>query len=182
MVLINTIDAIDTKAPFRNVLSIAKTEITSLLRGNDKITALLWFDSSDALDQIGEVTTTIKNNVYRQSSASKKVFLSGFDGQAVKDVRSEIHISFENIRPIQTSTTKIPYLRIDIIVADSINVLNDGMSLRHDYLFQEVCDTIEGFSVGTVGFAELENAQETVLINNTHVIWSARFKVGEIKR
>jgi len=176
-------DNIDIKAPFNNVLSTAKTEIVGLIRGNDKITALLWFDTPDALDKVNEITSTIRNKVYRQNSADKKVFLSGYDIDAVKEVRSEVHISFVNVRPYQSSTTKIPNIRIDVIVADSLNVLNDGYSLRHDYLFQEICDTIEGHHVGTVGTIELiQPAQETTLQNNTHVIWAAVYKVGEIKR
>ena len=176
------IDRID-KALFNNVLSETKMNIVSLIRDNDNITRLLKYNAANALNETNPITSTIKKEIYSQNSPNKRVFLSGFDGQAVEETRSEIHISFDSINPTQASTTKIPFLTIDVVVADAINVLDDGMSLRHDRLFQEICDTIEGYSVGTVGHIEMIHpARELVLLGNTHLIWSANYKVGEIKR
>jgi hypothetical protein len=170
----------DKKSRLNNILSETKTVIVSLLRANDNFTRLLKYTTRDALAK--PVNSNIRKEIYSQDSAKKRVFLSGYDGQRVSEVRSELHLSYSSVKPIQSSTTKIPYLRADIVVADDINVLDDGMSLRHDRLFQELCDTIEGQIVGTVGCVELaQPAQETVLQGNTHVVWSAIFKIGEIK-
>lgn len=174
---INVID----KSKFNNILSETKSCITRLLWNNDSITRLLKYNESNALDESNPITNAIRKEMYFQSSENKRLFLRGYDGETVSETRSEIHINFSSIKPFQASTTKFPYLLINIVVADGINVLSDGISLRHDYLFQELNDTIEGQAVGTVGHIEMISATESVLAKNTHAIWSVIYKIGEIK-
>ena len=172
----------------KNILSETKTEIATLIRDNDKITKLLKYDKADALENpLYVVDNKIRKEIYSQSSGNKRFFLMGFDPHAVKEVRSEIHVAYDRINTYQAGITKVPFLRIDVIVAVPINSLSDGYSMRHDVLFQLVNDTIEGHHVGTLGNIKLsENSRDLAweypLEGNTHVVWSAIYQIGEIKR
>lgn len=170
-----------SKAKFNNVLSLAKTRIASLMRENDNIIRLLKYIEANALDESKPVTNKIKKELFTQGTKNTRVFLTSFDGETVKEQRAEVHMSIMTINVEDHSFTKIPVLVIDIIVATGVDALDDGMTLRHDLLFQEISDAIEGYSVGAVGYLELLSAKESTLKNNTHSVWSAIYKVGEIK-
>lgn len=171
------------KANFNNSLSNIKSRIVSLMRENDDIIRLLYFMQPDALSENNLITTKIRKDLFSQFYGNKnqRVFLSAFDGETVNEQRAEIHISVTQIKVEDHSMTKIPILVIDIIVATDINDLDDEITKRHDLLGQKICDTIEGYSVGTVGYLEMLNAREVTLKNNTHSVFSIMFKVGEIK-
>lgn len=169
------------KAKFNNVLSLTKTRIASLIRENDNVIRLLKYMTPNALDESNLVTTKIKKELFMQGTDDTRVFLASFDGETVKEQRAEIHMDIMTINVENHGFTKIPILVIDTIVATGIDTLDDGMTLRHDLLFQEISDAIEGYSVGAVGYLELLSAKESTLKNNTHSVWSAIYKVGEIK-
>lgn len=171
------------KAKFNNALSTSKSRVMSLMRDNDDIVRLLQFMKPDALDEKNKITSKIRKDLFSQfyGNTNQRVFLSSFDSETVKEQRAEVHISMGQVAVEDHSMTKIPVMIIDIIVATDVNDLDDEITKRHDLLYQKICDTIEGYSVGTVGYLEMLNANEGVLKNNTHSVWSVKFKVGVIK-
>lgn len=170
------------KAKYNNVLSTTKSRIITLMRENDNIVRLLHFLTPNALSTSNIVTPRIRRDLFVQNKPTTRVFLSNFNEEAIKEARAEIHINFETIKAVDSGSTKIPIIAINVIAANAINDLDDEIGMRHDLLYQEIADTIEGFSVGTIGYLEMVDAREGILKNNTHVIWNSRYKVGEIKR
>lgn len=169
------------KAPFRNILSIAKTNIALLLMDNNDIIRLLKYNTADALDDTNPVTDAIRSELFSQSSPNRRVFLTAYNGEPVTDERSELHISYDSVGITYASAVKTPILKIDVVVADPINPLSDGMSMRHDYLFQSVCDTIEGNLAGAVGYLSLTQSKEWILQDNSFIGWTAFFEIGEVR-
>lgn len=153
------------------------------MRDNDDIVRLLQFMKPDALDDKNIITSKIRKDLFSQfyGNTNQRVFLSAFDGETVKEQRAEVHISIGKVKVKGNSITKIPVLVIDTIVATDVNDLDDEITKRHDLLGQKICDTIEGYSVGTVGYLEMLDATESTLKNNTHSVFSAIFQIGEIK-
>lgn len=168
-------------ALFHDVLTTAKRSILDLMRHNDNITRLLFYNTPDALDASNPVTPDIQRRVYLQSSPEKRVFLSAFNGETVKQTQTEVHIGFRDVKSVQAGNMKHPTLTVDVIAASAINALAGGLRLRHDALFQEINDTIEGFPVGLVGYLTLVKARETVLPGHSHVIWTAVYDAGEVR-
>ena len=169
------------KAKYNKSLSTVKSRIITLMRENDNIVRLLYFLTPDSLSEKNVITPRIRRDIFVQNKPTTLVFLSNFNEEAVKEARAEVHISFNEIRCFDAGLTKVPIISISVICSDKINDLNDEVGQRSDLLYQEISDTISGFAVGTVGYLEEVSAKEGILKNNTHVIWSGKFQVGEIR-
>lgn len=165
---------------FQNILSEIKTQTMYRLIQDKDLMKLLHYPTADALSLPMNQQIIKQIILQKETNESRRIFLKPYINKVTALKTAEIRIHFSEIEIDDALRKVTPILEVDVYCHNDITDLDDGISQRFDLMMEKVCDAINGYHVGTNGYAKLADIQDWSMNDTEYVGYTIFFEIGEI--